>query len=181
MIRAVASRARRSGWGGAQGGQTVKKHLFGVVVLALMAMAVPRAEAEIGIFGSFWDAGDMESGYGGGLKWSPPIPTPIIGVDVRASWLGFSKDGESANVIPLEAAGYLDLNIAYGGVGIGYYIFNSGLKDKVGLFALAGVKIKVIGIGVFGEVMYRFVDTEFGSTKVNTDGAAVNLGVLLGF
>jgi hypothetical protein len=146
------------------------------VLTALLLVALPApAAAGIGIFGAWWDGDLLDQGFGGGIKTDVPlIPTPLFGIDVRASYLAFSEGGTTVSAIPLEAAGYVDFNLIYGGAGIGWYILNEGLQDRAGLFALVGGKISLAGFGVFGEVLYRVVDSQ------PVDGFGANLGVTLG-
>lgn len=141
----------------------------------------------IGIFGQWQDSNDGDSGYGLGLKHEFSI-IPIISMDVRASWLRYSgDDGEGdIDMFPLEAFGRAKLGLLYGGVGVGYYIFSGDYspKNSLGGFAAAGVELKLLGLGVFGELRYLFLEADMDDIiggKADMSGWGANIGVTLPF
>jgi hypothetical protein len=150
---------------------------FSLLLLLALALTIPAtASAGFGIYGSWWDGDDFGSGFGAGVKKDlDMISVPLIGLDVRGSFLSFSDDSfETVTVVPLEAAAKLDLGIFYAGLGVGWYIFNQSISDQFGGFLVGGAKISLGGFGIFGELLYRTVN------KNPVDGVGVNLGVTLG-
>ena len=153
------------------------RYLVLVPLLSLLLLLVPTAPAAggLGVFGSWWDGDLLDQGFGGGVKMEVPvIPTPLFGIEGRASYLAFSEGGETVGAIPLEAVGYVDFNLFYAGAGIGWYVFNKNIEDRVGVLGLAGAKLSLAGFGVFGEVLYRVIDSQ------PFDGFGANVGVTLG-
>lgn len=156
------------------------------LIMILLVVCVLPAQA-IGIFGQWQDSKDADSGYGLGLKHEFSI-IPIISMDVRASWLRYSgNDGEGdLDMFPLEAFGRAKLGLFYGGVGIGYYIFSGDYspKNSLGGFAAAGVEITLLGLGVFGELRYLWLEPDLDSSiggSADMSGVGANIGVILPF
>jgi hypothetical protein len=153
----------------------------GVSVL-LVAVLAPQASC-IGLYGSYWHSDDLGDGYGFGGKWNLQF-IPLIGADVRATYINFSDS--SAYCVPLEASVFLNLWLIYGGGGVGYYIFGADevdIKNTTGGFLLLGGKLALGGYGLFGELQYRFAGTDLDNvsvpTKLKSDGIGLNAGVLI--
>ena len=146
-------------------------------VLLVVAILAPQANA-IGVMGSWWDQDGLGNGYGVGLIHKFGL-IPLISIDARASWLSFSDEATEANVFPLEATGRVNLGMFYGGLGLGYYIFDgkndASLDNTVGGYIVGGIEITPAGIGGFGELKYTITD------KNDADGIGVNVGVVFGF
>ena len=98
-----------------------------LAVAILVLSAAPKAEA-IAVYGTWWSAEDLGDGFGFGVK-HRLIRVPFLSLEVRGGWVRFSSDAE-VNTIPIEAAGLVDIGIVYGGVGAGYYLFNSNFSNK---------------------------------------------------
>jgi len=149
-----------------------------VAVVMLVSMAPQPAQSNMGIFATWWEAKDMDSGFGGGVKYKIPI-IPIVSIDARASYINFSD--ASIYTIPLEAVGALNFGIVYGGLALGYYIWGGGdesTSNRVGGSILAGVSFGLGGIGAFGEVKYNIVKTTVADVaEAKADGISLNLGI----
>ena len=159
-----------------------------IAALLTVALLVPQAASAIGIMGSWWNQDDLKDGYGLGLVHEFGI-IPIVSVDARASWLRFSEGGTDVDVYPLEATGRVKLGMFYGGLGVGYYIFNgqngANVDNDVGGYLLGGVGFGLFGLGAFGELKYTFLDTDvdygLGKEELKASGIGINVGVTLPF
>jgi hypothetical protein len=130
-----------------------------------------------------------EDGFGLGLRERIPI-IPMVGIDTRASWLNFGDS--DVNVFPLEVSGVVTLGLFYGGIGVGYYIFdaeNVELENSVGWFVLAGVDVGLGGFGLFGDIIYRELESDIENvdpnlsnvpTSLDAAGVGFNVGVNFG-
>jgi hypothetical protein len=134
-------------------------------------------------------------GYGFGLRHKIGF-TPLFGIEGRASWISFSDvfphsggvnppSENGADVIPLEVMGVVSLGLFYGGVGVGYYIFDAEtvqLSNEVGWFGLVGVELGLGPVKVFTDLKWTQVesDVEDSTQTVNAEGIGVNLGVDFG-
>jgi len=158
-----------------------------IAAVLAVAIAAPQANA-IGVMGSWWKQEDMKNGYGLGVLKTFGI-IPLISVDGRVSWLNYSDSGADANVFPLEVVGRVNLGMFYGGLGLGYYIFDgkNGAKidNDIGGSILGGVGFGLAGVHVFGELKYTLLETEIGfggpKSKLDANGFGINLGVTLPF
>src|SRR5512140_1527491 len=158
-----------------------------LVALAVLAAVTPPAHA-IGVFGSWWNIDkSKDDGFGFGLRQEIPL-TPLFAIDTSASWLKF-KDSET-NVFPLEGSAVVRLGLLYGGLGVGYYIFDAKqgtIDNNFGWFGVLGAHIGLAKVGVFGELKYTKLsadikDVKPGSgfpTSVDADGMGFNVGVML--
>ncbi len=148
----------------------------------MLAVAAPNAGA-IGAFATWWNMNDPgDDGYGGGLRHRMPL-VPVIGIDLRASYVKFS--GNDIGVFPLEATGIVHTSVLYGGIGLGYYIFNGDkfdLKDDFGWYLVAGAEFSPGPVGVFAEFKWTQLKTDIknSSGQADFDGAGVNVGVIFG-
>ena len=122
-----------------------------VAVLGLSALA-PSAQA-MGVMASWWNMDKAnDDGFGFGIVNRFNI-TPLFAFDTRASWIKF-KDADT-DIFPIEATAMVNIALVYGGVGVGYYIFNTSgsvsLDNDFGWYALAGAHLGVGPVGVFGD------------------------------
>jgi hypothetical protein len=149
-----------------------------LAVVLLLSVAPQPAQSNIGLFASWWDASDMNTGVGGGLKYQFKL-IPLIDLDARISYISFSD--VDLHTVPLEVTGLLDFGIVYGGLALGYYMWggdNADLSDEVGGTILVGASLGLGGIGVFGELRYTVVQTTIeGAVDAKADGFGINLGV----
>jgi opacity protein-like surface antigen len=170
-------------------------------VTALALLAGPASATDFGLFGSYWDTKDADSGLGGGVK----INFARI-VELRASYfsdLTADVDPESRDfeikAIPLEAG--LAFKFAenerftpYVGGGIGYYLFDTNrgdIDDETGWYAVVGADIKgASGFGFMVEGIYRGMETTVrdddpdnivGDVDVDFGGLGVNAGLVWSF
>ena len=166
------------------------KRLLIIALLAIVAMGTtaPNARA-IGVMASWWNIDEAdEDGFGFGLRQKTSF-TPLFALDTRASWVGF----DGLNVFPLEAAGEVSLGLFYGGIGLGYYIFdadNADLENSFGWFLVVGIEVALAKVGVFGEIKWTQLESDFENidpnlgdvpTSLNADGIGFNVGVTLPF
>jgi hypothetical protein len=168
----------------------MKKLLALAAVLALMAGS---ARADLRVFGSYWDAGDLNEGYGGGAGMRFEL-LPFLGLELRGSYLDLSD--VEMSLIPLEGAVILQLPghaiVPYVGAGAGYYMFDADKvdpDDDIGLFALAGLEVGAAkGIRFFAEARWVALETSIegasdvleslGEDEVSVDGLGVNAGLV---
>lgn len=178
----------------------MKRIIAALFAVALLGTTVENAHA-IGVYGTWWNMNDAnDDGFGFGIR-QPIKIVPIFSIDTRAAYVNFS-DG---NVYPLEAVAIVSFGLVYGGVGVGYYIFdvdaaelvvpagpsnvNADIKDSFGWHVLAGVNVGLSKLSVFGEVKwtqleadYKNIDPNFNDVPTSLDAAGMgfNIGVLLG-
>lgn len=152
-----------------------------LVAVPILLLAPTEAQGGIGVFATWWNGKDIDNGVGLGAKYDINF-IPLIGVDVRGSYVSFGEADMS--VIPLEAVGALDLGLLYGGVSVGYYIWNAkdvSADNGTGGSVFAGLKLRLFGIGPFGELRYNLAETrieDISTEKAN--GFSINLGVSFG-
>ena len=163
-------------------------YISATLAVLLLGAATPPAHA-IGVFASWWNIDKSnDDGFGFGIRQEVPL-TPLFAIDTNVSWLKFNDS--DTNVFPLEAAGLARLGLFYGGLGVGYYIFdakNGNVDNNFGWYAVGGVKIALASFGVFGELKYTKLsadikDVKPGSglpTSIDADGMGFNVGVILG-
>jgi Outer membrane protein beta-barrel domain len=162
---------------------------------ALVLCSVHQSAHAVGVFGSWWQMDENSAdGFGFGLRHEINF-TPLIGIEGRASWISFSgvlpvsdpnpPEDNGADVIPLEAMGVVSLGLFYGGVGVGYYMFDAetvSLSDEAGWFGLLGVELGLGPVKAFADVKWTQVETsvEDGSQTFDAGGVGVNVGVDFG-
>jgi len=159
-----------------------------LVALALVGAAAPSARA-VGLYASWWNIDQSnDDGFGFGLRQPVPI-TKLIAINTDATWVKFGDS--DTNVFPLEVSGVAKLGLFYGGLGVGYYIFDASEGDvdnNFGWFAVGGIEVALHKTGIFGEFKYRKLsadikDVKPGSgfpTSVDADGMGFDVGVILG-
>lgn len=161
----------------------MKRILTIAVVFALAAGAAATPAHAIGIFASYWNLDKSnDDAWGLGVSQAKSV-SPLISIHTSATWVKFS-DAE-VDMFPLEVAAVGNLGLFYGGIGGGYYIFSGGeadLDNNWGWFAVAGAKIALGGLGVFGELRWNELSTNIADTSFDVDlnGVGVNVGVILG-
>ena len=151
-----------------------RKLLLGLFVAIILSVA-PQAQATIGPFVSWQNADDLDNGYGLGVA-LPRSLTPIIRIDPRVTWYSYSGGDYDLNAFPIDLIAEIDLGLFYGGVGGSYTIYDHNISNRWGYSFVAGAKLQLGGLGIFGELMWR------GSEKdeANVDGFGLNVGVLFG-
>jgi hypothetical protein len=160
-----------------------------LVALLGIAVVTPSAHA-VGVMASWWQIDEEnQDGFGGGLC-SRVMFAPMIGMDTRASWISFS--GADMNVFPIEATGILKLGMLYGGIGVGYYVFDADeadLDNNFGWYLVAGIDVGVGKFGVFGELKWTQLSTDIEGvdpdlddvpTSLEADGIGFNVGLNFG-
>jgi hypothetical protein len=165
-------------------------YVIALLVVVGLAAASPPAHA-LGVFASWWNMDESdEGGFGFGVRQKIPV-VPVVSIDTRASYMVFSD--ADLKVYPLEAAGMVNLGLFYGGIGVGYYIFdadNADLENNFGWWVAGGVELGLAAVSLFGEVKwteieadYHDVDPNLGNVPTSIDAAGVgfNAGVMFGF
>jgi hypothetical protein len=144
-----------------------------VLLIAMLVVFVGTATQvhAIGLFGAWQNASDLDSGFGIGV--TNPVGLGLIRIDPRASWYSYSDS--DVNVFPLDCAAELDLGIFYGGLGASYYIIDSDISNRWGFFAIAGVKLKLTKITLFGDLIWRGSDT---LDSIDFSGGGLNVGII---
>lgn len=148
----------------------VRTVLLIALMVALVGGMAPQAQA-IGLFGAWQNAKDLNSGFGVGV--TAPIDLGLLRIDPRASW--YSYGNSNVDVFPLDIAGEIDLGIVYGGLGISYYIIDSGIDNRWGYFALAGVKFSLSKVTLFADLIWRGSDN---LSSIDFSGGGLNVGVV---
>lgn len=162
------------------------KRLCVAALVALLGVCVitPSAHA-IGVMASWWKIDESnEDGFGFGLRSKVQV-APMVAFDTRGSWIKFGDP--DTNVFPIEATGILQLGMVYGGIGLGYYIFDADgadIDNDFGWYLVGGVDVGVGKFGIFGEVKWTKIttDVDFGDVpaELDADGIGFNVGVLFG-
>jgi len=160
-----------------------------VAALGLTAMA-PTAHA-MGVMASWWNIDQTnDDGFGFGIQQKFNI-TPLFSFDTRASWIKFNDS--KTDVFPIEATGMVNIALFYVGVGVGYYVFNTDgavtLDNNFGWYGVGGVHFGLGPVGVFGEIKYTSLSSDFSGvdpniqdvpTSLDADGIGFNVGVTFG-
>jgi hypothetical protein len=154
--------------------------LTAALAVATVVWAAP-AHA-IAPFLQYQDSKDAGAGYGLGLKHTFLGIVPVVGFDLRASWLHYGDEDKVASsfeMFPLEFAATAKLGLFYGGLGVGYYLTSGDVKpdDEVGGFALGGVGFGLGGLNAFAELRYLLLEP--GAADMSGFGAQA--GVTLPF
>lgn len=117
-----------------------------------------------------------------------------LSLDTRASFVRFNDDSDldlDLNIIPIEVGALLGLGVLYAEVGGGYYFMDSDIEveNAWGWFALAGVMLGKGTKGLFGEIMWRDLTSDFKDLDPDIDdlpesldaaGIGVNVGISFG-
>lgn len=152
---------------------------------------------QLGVFGAYQDAGDLDQGLGGGAHCTflflEVAPGLDLGFDARGTWLTF--DGEDndfqadVDMIPVEGSVVALYSIREGtrpfiGAGAGYYFFDSDeidIDDEVGFFARAGLEQQLsANLSLFAEAKYLWLEPEvegFSGDEIDLNGLGANAGL----
>jgi outer membrane protein with beta-barrel domain len=161
-----------------------------LTALGLGLLGGPARAADFGVFGSYQDTQDADSGYGGGVK----LDFARF-ITLRASYFGDVTSNErfangndfKLRVVPLEAGLQYkfqpDADFSpYLGGGASYFLLDTNrgnIDDELGWFAVAGADIKTHhSFGVTLEAIYRSVDAtvhDNGSSTTVSDRVKLQL------
>jgi hypothetical protein len=179
-----------------------KRGWMGLLVLALALAAVKTASAEalsgdLGVYGSYLDGNDLQDGWGFGAKFKLNM-LKFFAVDFRGGYVDFGDRRADLSMIPLEAAGLLQLPLGdaiklYGGIGVGYYTFQAGgldLNDSAGYFPGGGGGIGSGQVKFLGEIRWLALSSDVDSTgnelegvwngdDISVDGIGLNIGMVI--
>jgi len=168
----------------------MKRIIPALLAVALVGTTVQNAHA-LGAYATWWNIDETnDGGFGIGIR-QPIKIVPVFSIDTRAAYVNFSD--ADLNVFPLEAVGIVSLGLLYGGLGVGYYIFDTGgdvsFENSFGWHILAGVSVGVKPVTLFAEVKWtqleadiKDVDIDPGNVPTSLDAAGFgfNVGVLFG-
>ena len=168
----------------------MKRIVSVLLAVVMVGSAVSNAHA-IGAYMSWWKPDKIDDqGFGAGLRMPIKI-IPILSVDARASWINFSDN--DMNVYPVEAIGIVTLGIFYGGLGLGYYFFDSSndayeVKDSVGWNVVLGATLGLQKLNIFGEAKWTDLEADVEALGTNVSppnsldaaGVGFNLGLMFG-
>ena len=177
-----------------------------LIVLGVVLLGASMASANgLGVYGSYWDTKDADSGFGGGAKLSMSFGQ-YFAVEARGTYFNdLSKDEGPLNVdlqvIPVEAGLVLNMPLSdavtpYIGGGGGYYFLKADtdagsvdIDDEVGWYAIAGLEIKLSdAVALFAEGKYTGVegtakndnvDNIVDKVDIDLSGFGGNAGLLL--
>jgi hypothetical protein len=161
-----------------------------IAVLAVLVALVPAARDAhaLGAYATWWHASD-EDGFGVGVRQSTPV-TANVSIDTRAAYVNLSDS--DTRIFPLEVVGIASLGSLYGGLGVGYYIFDTkqgNADNSFGWHVLAGLQIALHHAGIFGEIKWTQLSTDIKGVDVNlknvphhidADGVGFNAGIAFG-
>lgn len=162
------------------------------VIAAVVLVSVGTAQAELSVYAEHMDGDDMGKGYGLGLRTGLSL-MEILDLGLRAGYYEF--DTGDTIMVPVEAtltAGIpFMLARVYGGLGIGYYMFPSGLdlSDEFGFFPLVGTSLDIGSLGFFLEARWLVLEADLDSaadalpntTTADIDSVGISLGMTLKF
>jgi hypothetical protein len=117
-----------------------------------------------------------------------------LSLDTRLSYVRFTDESAFDNdldVVPIEIGALVGLGVLYAEIGGGYYFMNADieLENAWGWFALAGVTLGKGTKGLFGEIMWRSLTSDFEDVDVDLGdlpdsldaaGIGVNVGISFG-
>lgn len=157
-----------------------------VAFAALVLCSSFQSAHALGVMASWWQLDQSsEDGFGLGLRERVQL-IPLVGIETRATWINFSDT--DVNVFPLEASGVVSLGLFYGGIGVGYYVFDADVENSFGWFLLGGVEFGLGGFGVFGDIQWREltadfedIDPNFSNVPTSLDAAGVGFNVGVNF
>lgn len=163
----------------------MKRITISVLAILVLCSSFQSAHA-LGVMASWWQIDESsDDGFGAGLRERIQI-IPLIGIDVRASWIDFGD--KDFSVFPLEAAGVVALGPFYAGIGAGYYLFDSPLDDAFGWYVIGGAEFGLGGFGIFGDLVWRDlspdyedVDPNLSNVPTSLDAAGVGFNVGINF
>ncbi len=160
-----------------------------VLGMLILGAAISHAGG-LGIYGSYWDTKDADSGYGGGAKLKFET-VPNLYLELRGSYFpDLSKDDDGTKVdlrvVPLELGLAYNLPITdkfqpyIGGGGGGFYMDGDIKDDSIGLdgdidfkikpgyYAVAGVEFALTeSVALFAEAKYTWVEFEVDKITFN--------------
>lgn len=182
-------------------GKNMKK-ILAVLIVGIATCSCVFANG-LGGYGTYWQAKDSDdNAYGVGAKVRLDV-LPFISIEGRGNYFPDFQYNEwlKVNVKNLEALATVNLPTEtvdlYAGGGAGYYWFEGtgtdgasdpNLDNKVGVFGVAGINIKVAAsLVIFFEGKYTWVDANIDDAwehakeqdEGKLDGPGASLGIML--
>ena len=173
-----------------------------IATLAAGLLSTPARAGEFGVFGSYWDTKDAQSGYGGGAKvnWGVFELRGVYFNDVTAKRVPDRNDFK-LHSSPLGVGLKFDLVhdvpvTPYLGAGGAYYLLSTNqgsIQDEVGWYGVAGldfttpskvgVNVEAVWYDVRGTVTNLTTDNVHISDRARVDlsGLGVNAGLIWKF
>lgn len=156
------------------------KSIFLAAALAIVMTTMVTPAHALAPFLQGQDSEDAGIGYGLGLKHTFLGIVPIVGFDLRASWLHYGDEDKLASsfeMFPLEVAATAGFGILYGGLGAGYYVFSGDQTpdSEIGGFVAGGASFGLGSLNAFAELRYLLLEP--GAADIS--GFGLNAGVTL--
>jgi hypothetical protein len=177
----------------------MKKTLCYCTIILLFTAGNVAANGSIQAFGSWWDSGDADTSYGGGLRGTIGKEIAIdigwtyftgddITIDVGGKEETLDFGGLDSHVFDLGFRYTFPMEIYLGGGG-SYYTFDSDIGStdgKWGLYGLLGWSFGGEHFRGFVEGIYRYTEAtvEFDTTDdydISYDGIGANIGIMYRF
>lgn len=165
-------------------------------LFSFLTVVNANAAGSVQAYGSWWDSGDADTSFGGGLRGTMGDEialdlgwTYFAGDDIS---IGAYSGGVNSNAIDLGLRYTFPMEIYLGGGG-SYYFMDSdiGSTDGTwGLYGLVGWSFGGENIRGFVEGIYRYADTSIDfdrpvngsySYDISYDGFGANIGIMFRF
>jgi hypothetical protein len=160
----------------------MKKFLVMMIAIGLGVAAAYAGGGALGVYGTFMDTEDVDSGFGAGVKFKFDI-VEYVAAELRASYVTKFDDGSDAldnlYMIPVEADILFNLPLGdspvtiYAGGGGGYYVLpeyetdigfgdtDIDLDDTFGFYGIGGFEIALAeSVSLFAEAKYLFLEVD---------------------
>jgi len=172
-----------------------KERIAGLISAGWLILLVgsPALALDLYSFGSYWDKGDAEGTWGGGIGLSLPLFTDHLRLDGRVYFFDsstFDRD-DRVRLVPFDLGVQVhlfpdaDLN-PYGLGGVSYVYADADRSDvdaNLGCFLGGGIEWSPLSIiKLYGEVLYRFQELEGRrGDDLDVSGYSSNFGVKINF
>lgn len=160
----------------------MKKILVMLMAIGIGVGAAYAGGGALGVFGTFMDTEDLDSGFGAGVKFKFDV-AQYVAAELRASYVTKFDDGsdelDNLYMIPVEADLLFNLPLGdspltvYAGAGGGYYVLpefetdagfgdtDIDLDDTFGFYGIGGLEFALAeSVSLFAEVKYLFLEVD---------------------
>jgi len=169
------------------------KIVFGGLLLSLLFCSSQALAIDVYGFGSYWEKGDIDGTWGGGVGVSLPIIIDNLRLDGRAYFFeGSDLGGDNVTITPLDLGAQVHFlpksafdPYVLGGISYNYVDADRiDLDSKFGGYLGAGMDME-LGVSffkIFGEILYRFSDIKNNSGEdLDASGVTANIGLKFHF
>lgn len=168
------------------------KIVLAALSFCLLTSASQALAVDVYGFGSYWEKDDVDGTWGSGVGVSLPIIIDNIRLDARAHYFESSeieKENDTVRVIPVDLGAQVHLlpdgafdPYVLGGISYNYIeTEHVDWDSKFGSYLGAGLDLELGSpyLKLFGEVLYRFSDTENIDDKDfdAASGVTANIGL----